>query len=87
MNETKVIEDYLFNRLNKEDSLLFECRLSLDLEMQQKMNFQKDAYQMINAYGRKLLKEEIICIHKKLFSERKYNNFRQTIMKIFSNKF
>ena len=85
LNETKLIEDYLIKRLNKEDSVLFETRLKLDPELEQKIYFQKEAYEVIQAYGRRSFKEEIISIHKKLFSERKYNSFRQSIMNIFFN--
>ncbi len=84
--EIKQIEDYLFRRMGKEDSLVFEAKLLLDDELRQKMLLQKKTYELVTLYSRKRLKEEIEEVHNKLFREPEHESFREKIVRLFSKR-
>ncbi|CAN5265270.1 hypothetical protein BH23BAC1_BH23BAC1_33790 [soil metagenome] len=85
LNEIKIIEDYLFQKIKEEDQLLFHAKLVLENDLKQKMLYQEKAYEVIKIFGRKKLKKEIASVEKKLFSQTKYTSFRNKILGIFNN--
>ncbi|MDN5201947.1 hypothetical protein QQ008_11250 [Fulvivirgaceae bacterium BMA10] len=84
LNEIKRIEAHVFKQSPTGDQLAFEAQLMLDNELRQKVQWQKKAYNLIHAYGREQLRSEIEAVHKKLFTTRKYDHFRQKILRIFN---
>ncbi|MBL7919860.1 MAG: hypothetical protein JNJ40_06070 [Bacteroidia bacterium] len=83
MNETQLIEKYLFKRLNVEDQLFMEAKLLTDPEFKCKLKWQSRAHEIVKAHGQKILRQEIISVENRLFSELRFQNFRATIFKIF----
>lgn len=83
MNETQLIENYLFKRLTAEDRLIIEARLLTDPEFNSKLKWQSRAHEIVKAQGQKMLKEEIISVENRLFSELRFQNFRAAVFKIF----
>lgn len=83
LNETKRIEEHLIGTSNPEDILIFDAQLILDKEFTEKVEAQKLAYETIQQYGRKQLKNEIKAVHQKLFSEPNYKSFRKLILRLF----
>lgn len=84
-NETKRIEAHLIGDSNPEDILIFDAQLLLDDELKDKVVAQQKAYEAIQQYGRKELKNEIEAVHQKLFTDPNYLSFRQKIMRLFRN--
>lgn len=83
MNETQLIENYLFKRLNVEDRLFMEARLLTDAEFKCKFKWQSRAHEIVKAHGQKTLRQEIISVENRLFSELRFKNFRANVFKIF----
>ena len=83
MNDTQELEDYLLNRLPVEDRLLMEARLLLSEDLREKAFWQQQTYALIKQHGRQVLKAEIAAVHTKLFTEKKFETFRQNILSLF----
>jgi anti-sigma-K factor RskA len=83
MNETQLIDDYLFKRLSVEDRLVLEARLLSDLSFKTKLEWQCRVYEIAKAYGRATLKREIMAVERQLFSEPQFKHFRNIISNIF----
>lgn len=84
LNETKQIDDYLFKYAGIADTFLFEARLLLQPELQEKLQWQQRTYELIQQYSRQRLKEEIEAVHQRLFTEVEHTAFRQKIRSLFS---
>ena len=84
--ETRQIEAHLLQLSEPGDALVFEARLLLEPELRDKMQWQKETYNIIRQYGRDQLKQEIEAVHRQLFTEPKHAGFRQKIMWFFSKK-
>lgn len=84
LNEIKKIEDHLFQKSAKEDSLLMEARLILDPALRDKFVWQEKTYEVIKMYGRKKMKEDLDAIHRKLFLDPEHESFKNKILKIFN---
>ena len=85
MNESRLIEGYIFNTLPPDERLLFEARLITDQTLAGKLHAQKLTYRAIEDYGRKQLHEEIKKVEDKLFKSPKHSGFRRSIFKIFNS--
>ncbi len=86
LNEIKEIDDYLFQHMPAEDSLLFEAKLLLDPGLHHNVLWQKRAHQAIQLYSRNKLKAEIEEVHTKLFHTERHAGFREKILGIFYKK-
>jgi hypothetical protein len=84
--ETEQIEAHLLRPSNGGDALVFEARMLLDPELQDKVLWQQKAYHIVKLYGRDQLKQEIELVHQKLFREEQHQSFRQKIMRLFTKK-
>jgi hypothetical protein len=83
MCETQQIELYLLNKLSSEDQLLMEANTLINTELREKLFFQKQTHILIRDFSRKKLRAEIEAVHHKLFTEKKFESFRQKINSIF----
>jgi hypothetical protein len=81
--ETEQIEVHVFKLSAPGDALLFEAKLLLDDELNDKLHWQKTAYNTIKQYGRTQLKKEIEAVHQNLFSQPEHKSFSQKIRQIF----
>ena len=84
--ETEQIEAHLLQLSAPGDALVFEAKLLLDDELNEKLQWQKSAYNKIRLYGRAQLKQEIEAVHKSLFSEARHKSFSEKIRQIFRKK-
>ncbi|MDB5134575.1 MAG: hypothetical protein JWP37_1178 [Mucilaginibacter sp.] len=84
--ETEQIEAHLLRLSESGDMLVFEARLLLEPELQDKMIWQQKTYNIVRQYGRNQLKQEIENVHQKLFTEEHHQSFRQKIIRLFSKK-
>lgn len=83
MNETQLIEKYLFKRFNVEDQLFMEARLLTDPEFKCKLKWQSRVHEIVKAHGQKTLRQEVISVENRMFSELSFKNFRETVFNIF----
>jgi len=84
--ETEQIETHLLQLSAPGDALVFEAKLLLDDELNQKLQWQKSAYNKIKLYGRNQLKQEIEAVHQSLFSQARHKSFSEKIRQIFSKR-
>jgi len=85
LNKIKTIEQFLSGKLNAEEALLIEAKLLLDEELQRKICWQKEAYSVIETYGREKLRLEIEAVHQKLFTKPEHSGFKKKILRFFKN--
>lgn len=83
MNDSFLIEGYIFNTLSPEDKLIVDARLITDQSFADKFDAQKTAYMVITEYSRRQLRCEISRIETCIFTDKKYTSFRKTINKLF----
>lgn len=87
MNETQAIEQHLFKQLAPQEQLLADARLLIDPALREKTEWQQNAYALVTAYSRQQLKKELEDVHRKLFSEKRFEGFRKRISRIFKSRF
>ena len=81
LNEIREIEEHLLKQHSPEEDLLFQARLILYPSLKEKVLWQQKVYELVRAYGRKKLREEIEEVHQKLFSAPEHKSFREKIFK------
>lgn len=83
LNEIQQIENHLFNKLTNEEEVLFQVKLLLNDDLPENLRSQKKAYEVIQAYGRKQIMQELESAHRKLFSSPEHRSFRNKILNLF----
>lgn len=83
LNEIREIEEYLLEYSPPECRLVFDARMLLQPELQEKVIEQKQIYDLVKKYSRKQLKTEIEAVHDKLFTAPEHKTFRQRIFNLF----
>lgn len=83
MNETEQIEQYLFQRLDPEEMILMDARCLVDAQLHDNIQWQQRTYALIHYYGRQKLRKEIHQVQQRLFSESRFDQFRNKIKNIF----
>jgi hypothetical protein len=78
-----MLDDYNFHQQSEEVRLLTEARLLLSPELQDKLHWQQQVYELVQLYGRRRLKEEMEAVHEQLFTESRFEKFRSRIYRIF----
>jgi hypothetical protein len=83
LNNIKLIDDYLLNKVTKGDKLVFEANLILNPDLADGLLWQKQTHAMVNHYSRKKLKAEIENVHQQLFNAPGHKSFKQRILRLF----
>ncbi len=83
LNRTKQIDDYLLNRFDIGDELVFQAMLILDTGLKSDVMWHRRTRYFIQQYSRKKLKAEIELVHRQLFSEPVHRRFRNRILNLF----
>lgn len=86
LNEVREIEQFLLRKKPAGDTLLFQAKIILDPPLRSRVEWQQKAYDIVRAYGRKKLREEIKSAERILFTEKEHEGFRKKILKLFSKK-
>ena len=84
--EIEQIEQYLTGCPAPPDALLFEAQQIIQPALRDKVALQRQTYRLINQYGRKQLRSEIEAVHQQLFNREQHRNFKQKILRLFSNR-
>lgn len=77
------IEQFVLRTGEPGDALVFQARTIVDKDLINEVSLQKEAYALINQYGHRKLKAELEAVHQDLFTQPKYQRFRQKIMALF----
>lgn len=83
LNKLQEIEAFVLRTGHASDALLFEARMIVTPELTAEVALQKDTYAVINQYGRRKLKAELELVHQQLFTQTKYQRFRQKVLALF----
>lgn len=83
LNEIKQIEDYLSGRMVTSDMTLFEASLVTNKSLKQKVDWQRQTYDLVKSYGRRKLGAEISMVEDKVFTDRKFTRFQKSVLQIF----
>ena len=82
-NDIVETEKYLMGQLPAEDKLLFDAQLLIDPVLKLNTRVQERIYSLVQLYGRKRLKKEIISAQIKIFSDPEKGDFQNRIHSIF----
>jgi hypothetical protein len=77
------MERYLLGSLSAADKFVFETQLMLRPKLRMELYFQKKAYQFVQLYHRKKLKEELETLHQQIFNDPDNLVFQQNIYGLF----
>ncbi|MEM7107160.1 MAG: hypothetical protein AAF519_02955 [Bacteroidota bacterium] len=83
LTEIERIENWLLKRGDVEDRLVTEARVLSGVEWKDKVRWQSTAYDLIQLYGHKKLREEVKSVEHQLFQTSKYRPFQNRIRAIF----
>lgn len=83
LHKLQKIEQYLLQKDDTEDRLLFAAQMIIDSDLAENVALQMETYATIKAYGRQKLKQELETIHQQLFTQTKYQRFSKKIMALF----
>ena len=87
LNNTRLIEAYLQNKLSPIQRLVFEARLIVNPALRRDLYFQEKSYRLVKLYHRKKLKEELEDIFQRICNNSDNVAFQHNINQIFkSNK-
>lgn len=84
-SEIKQTEDYLLEKMNAGDRLVFEAKMLTSPLLKINVALQKKVYSLIKIYGRKKLRMEIEAVHRKVFEDTRNIRYRESIMSYFKN--
>ncbi|MGN6646273.1 MAG: hypothetical protein ACTHJT_07060 [Cytophaga sp.] len=83
LNNIFETEQYLTGQLAPEDRLVYDARLIVNTELCDQTHWQQRTYEVVRAYGRMQLRNELEKIHERLMTEPQHNSFRKRILNIF----
>ncbi len=81
--ETEQIEKYLLKKMPQEESLVFEARLLLDPNLKNNISAQLSAYSIIDKFGRKSLRAEIVGVQNQFLNDPLNLTVREKLKRIF----
>lgn len=83
LTKLQEIEGFVLKSTDVTDRLVFEARMIVDPSLLPEVALQKDAYALIQQYGRRTLKAELEKAHQTLFTQPVHLRFRQKIRALF----
>jgi hypothetical protein len=81
LNETRLIDAYLFGQLDEEDRRHFDARLLCNEVFAGKVDRQRTAHRLIRLFARTLQRRRLEAIHRKLSTE---PEFARQLQQIFA---
>ena len=86
LNNARLIEAYLQNKLSPLNRLMFEARLILNPDLRSDLHYQEKTYRVVKMYHRKQLKVEFEEMYQRICSNPDNVTFQQNIHQIFKTK-
>jgi hypothetical protein len=85
LNNIRLIETFLSGKMTPEELLMFEVRLVDDPMLKLNLRIQEKVYALMQLYHRRKLKEEIVAIEHKMFSDPTKARFQKSIQYYFKH--
>jgi hypothetical protein len=83
LDELQWREDCLLGRAPGEQQTVFQAKLIVDPTLDGDVRWQRKAYALVRAYGRKHLRKELEKIHRELLAAPEHRIFRDRILALF----
>jgi hypothetical protein len=84
LNEIKLIEQYLENKLSLPEKLQVEARVINDFSFRLHVYFQKKLYSVIRRYYKEQLRHQVDDHHQQVFADPRKKEFQNKILKLFN---
>jgi hypothetical protein len=83
LNKIRAIEEFLNASMPVDERLLFEAKQVVDRSLGEEVLAQQKTYQLITAYSRATLRQELESLHQTLMNDPAKKGFRALILSIF----
>ena len=83
LNEIKDIEGYLLGTSSIEQRLLLEAHAQVNVDLAENIRLQSKAFDQIKRYSQNQLRQEITAVETEIFTQSKYQFFRQKVLAFF----
>jgi hypothetical protein len=81
LHEVQEIDQYILQKMQVTDKLVFQTRMLTDATLQEKVRYQAEAHRMIRRIARETQREKLAAIHTSLWASDE--SFRAEISAIF----
>lgn len=81
LHEIEEIDNYLFQKMDTPDRLLFEAKMIVAPELRKNLFFQRKGYLFIRWFGRKKQKEQLESMFNVLMEEQPFSSAVNSIFK------
>jgi hypothetical protein len=86
LNKIQAIENFITGAIAPSERILFEANQLLDPALADEVKLQRNTYDIITAYNRALLKDELNCLHHKVMNDPSKKSFADLIRSIFKQQ-
>lgn len=86
LNEIRLIEEYLSDRLNVRDRLLFQARILTSPSLRLNVWLQKKILQLLRQYHKKKIRDAAGQYHEQFFHNPQNGEYRKRIMNLFTTR-
>ena len=83
LNDIRDIEGYLLGTSSVEQRLLLEARAQVNADLAENITLQSKAFEQIRLYSQNQLRQEIKVAETEVFTQSKYQYFRQKVLALF----
>jgi hypothetical protein len=83
LNKIRTIEEFLNGSMPVDERLLFEAQQVVDRSLAEEVLAQQQTYQLVTAYSRAALRQELESFHHTLMNDPAKKGFRDLIRSIF----
>jgi len=86
LNEIRLLEAYLENKLEPMDALVVDARLLIDEELADNLLLQQRSYRLIRHYGRHTLREQLKAVEQEFIHKPQNKTLIQKIRRYFERR-
>jgi len=79
LNETRLIDEYLFGQLNEEERRSFDAHLLCNEAFAEKVDRQRSTHRLIRLFARKIQRRRLEAIHRTLLTEPEFAHYIKNI--------
>lgn len=85
LNDIREIEGYLSGSLGAREAIAFQSKLYTDPIARMNLILHQKIHEILCAYHRKKLRQEVEKTHRRIFSDPEKVKFSDTIVRLFNN--
>lgn len=83
LHDVRTVEKYLRNRLSESGAIRFARAFRSDPALRRTVSLQRRTYRLIRAFHRRKLKDQLMNIHARLFSDPEKLGFQESVYRMF----